>query len=113
MEKILAAFRNSLKGLKSAFSSERAFRQELALAAFFLPLGLWLGQNGAEKALLAGSVLLILVVELLNTAIEAVTDRISAEIHPLSGKAKDVASAAVLLTLVNAGIIWVCAALPD
>ncbi len=76
------------------------------LVAAGLPLGLWLGPGGVEKALLAGSLVLVLIVELLNSALEAVVDRIGAERHPLSGRAKDLGSAAVLLTLLLAAGVW-------
>ena len=96
----------SWRGLVACFRSEAAFRQELALAAVLLPLGLWLGDTGVERALLSGSVLLILIVELLNTGVEYVVDRIGAELHELSGKAKDIASAAVFLALLNLILVW-------
>lgn len=95
----------SKQGLQSALK-ETAFQHELLLCAVGVPLGLWLGENGAEKALLVGSLLLVLVVELLNSAIEAVVDRIGLERHELSGKAKDLGSAAVLVSLLLAGLVW-------
>ena len=82
------------------------FRQELALALVLVPLGLWLGNSGIERALLVGSILLVLIVELLNTGVEYVVDRFGGEIHELSGKAKDIASAAVFLALCNVAIVW-------
>jgi diacylglycerol kinase (ATP) len=102
-----AAFLNSVKGYKSTWDTEEAFRQEVYLLAIAVPLGLWLGDNGIEKALLVGSVLLVAIVELLNTGIEVVVDRISYERHELSGKAKDIGSAAVLTALFLAGLTWV------
>jgi diacylglycerol kinase (ATP) len=105
LRRILDATRYSLAGLRAALT-EAAFRQELALSAVLVPLGLYLGRSGVERALLAGSVLQVLVVELLNTAVEAVVDRVSVEDHDLSKRAKDIGSAAVLLSLVLAGAVW-------
>lgn len=104
--RLVQATRCSIAGLTAAVRGETAFRQELMLAAVLLPAGLWLGRTGVERALLAGSVLLVLVVELLNSAIEAAVDRVSLERHPLAGRAKDIASAAVMLSLVNAALVW-------
>ena len=104
--RIIRAARYSWQGLVTCYKTEAAFRQELALAVVLLPLGLWLGDNGIERALLAGSVLLVLIVELINTGVEYVVDRIGAEYHELSGKAKDIASAAVFLALVNLALVW-------
>jgi len=106
LKRVLDATRYSLAGLAAACRHEAAFRQELALAAVLLPLALWLGEDGAERALLAGSVVLVLVVEVLNSAVEAVVDRIGDEIHPLAGRAKDLGSAAVFLALANAALVW-------
>lgn len=110
--RIHAAFFNSMNGLKAAWLSEEAFRQEIYLLAVAGPLGFWFGESGFEKALLVGSVLLILIVELLNTGIEIVVDRISFEHHELSGRAKDVASSAVFLALTLAGLTWLLILLP-
>lgn len=96
----------SRDGLRAAWRHEAAFREEVLLALVAVPLGLWLGRTGLEKALLAASVLLVLVVELLNSAVEAVVDRVSAERHDLSKRAKDLGSAAVLLTLAAAALVW-------
>lgn len=104
--RLLLAFVNSWKGFKGALRFEAAFRQEVALAVILLPLGLWLGKSGVEKALLLGSVVLVLIVELLNTGIETVVDRIGLERHELSGLAKDVGSTAVLLSFGLLGIVW-------
>jgi diacylglycerol kinase (ATP) len=104
--RLVDATRASLAGLAAAMRHEEAFRIELAAALIFLPLGLWLGANGVERALLAGSVLWVLIVELLNSGIEAVVDRISLEHHSLSKRAKDFGSAAVLISLVIAGGVW-------
>ena len=99
------AARWSLDGLRAGLS-EAAFRQELVLAAVLVPLGLYLGSNGSARALLVGSVLLVLIVELANSAIEAAVDRISLEEHPLAKRAKDLGSAAVMLSLLNVAVLW-------
>jgi diacylglycerol kinase (ATP) len=96
----------SWQGFKAAYKSEEAFRQEVFLCIIMLPLGLYLGNNGIEKAILVGAILLIPIVELLNTGIEVLTDRVGTDHHELSGRAKDIGSAAVLLSLINATIIW-------
>jgi len=101
------AFGASRKGLIGAFREEAAFRQELALAVFAVPLGLWLGRSGVERALLVAPMLLVLIVELLNSAIEAVVDQLSPERNELAALAKDVGSAAVLLSLVSGALVWV------
>jgi len=93
-------------GLVAAIRHEEAFRQELALAVVLLPLGVYLGHSGIERALLAGSVLLVLIVELLNSAVEAAVDRVGAEPHALSARAKDMGSAAVALALGNVVLVW-------
>lgn len=98
----------SLAGLRAGWT-EPSFRLEACLAFVMLPLAFWLGRGWVEVALLAGSVLLVLIVELLNTAVEAAIDRIGLERHALSKRAKDIGSAAVLLTLVLAGGIWLAA----
>ncbi len=85
---------------------EDAFRWELTLVALLTPLALWLGSTGVERALLIGSLLIVLIVELLNSAVEATVDRISFENHRLAKRAKDIGSAAVMLSLVNAGVVW-------
>lgn len=100
------AFIWSTNGIKTAWKNELAFRIETIVVILFMPLGIWLGQSAAEKALLIASCLLILIIELLNSAIEAVVDRIGAEHHELSGRAKDMGSAAAFLAMVTAGIIW-------
>ena len=102
----------SRDGLRDAWRHEAAFRQELLLVAVLLPLGLYLGKTGIEKALLVGSVLFVLIVELLNSAVEAVVDRVSAEHHDLSKRAKDLGSAAVMLALANAAVVWGLTLLP-
>ena len=100
------AFVSSAKGFVGAFREEAAFRQELLFAGLALPLALWLGHSGIERALLTGPVLLILIVELLNSAIEATVDRISLERHVLAGLAKDIGSAAVMLSFILLGVVW-------
>jgi diacylglycerol kinase (ATP) len=106
MRRLVLAFVNSWKGFRGAFRFEAAFRQEVALAVVLLPLGVYLGKTGVEKALLVSSVLLVLIVELLNTGIETVVDRIGLERHDLSGLAKDVGSTAVLLSFGVLIVIW-------
>lgn len=96
----------SLDGLAAAYRGEDAFRQEVLLAVLLIPLALWSPVSGVGKALLVGSVLLVLVVELLNSAIEAVTDRVSIEDHVLAKQAKDMGSAAVLLSLLLLAAVW-------
>ena len=105
MRRILKAAGYSFAGFKAALS-EAAFRQELILAVFLIPAGLFLGRNGVERALLIGSVLLVLIVELLNSAIEATVDRVSLDEHSLAKRAKDIASAAVMVTLLNVPLTW-------
>lgn len=106
LRRLLLAFVNSWKGFKGAFQAEAAFRQEVVLAAILLPAALWLGDSGVERALLISSVLLVLIVELLNTCIETVVDRIGLERHELSGLAKDVGSTAVLLAFAILLVVW-------
>jgi diacylglycerol kinase (ATP) len=97
---------NSLRGLKHCYHSEAAFRQEVWAALVLVPMAVWLGQTAVERTLLVGSVLVVMIVELLNTGIEVVVDRISHERHHLSGFAKDLGSSAVLLALLLAAITW-------
>jgi diacylglycerol kinase (ATP) len=96
----------SMRGLRGAFREEAAFRQELALAVVVIPLAMWLGHTGVERALLIAPMLLTLVVELINSAIEATVDRIGFERHVLAGLAKDIGSAAVLMSLFLLGVVW-------
>ena len=103
---LFRATRHSLRGLAGAFASELAFRLDVLLFVALTPLALWLGKTGIERALLIGSMLLLLIVELLNTGIEKAIDRISLEHHRLSGLAKDTASAAVFCALVNVVAVW-------
>jgi diacylglycerol kinase (ATP) len=106
LTRLFLAFGNSLKGFVGAFREEAAFRQELALAAVVIPAGLWFGQTGVERALLVSPMLLILIVELLNSAVETAIDRIGPEHHELSGLAKDIGSAAVLAAFLLLGAVW-------
>ena len=102
----LRAFVVSARGLAAAWREEAAFRQELAAFAVAAPLGLWLARNGVERALLVAPLLLVLVVELLNSSIEAAVDRLGPERHHLAAMAKDCGSAAVLVSLVLCGACW-------
>ena len=104
--RLYQAFGWSMSGLKATFVHEAAFRQELFLCLVMVPLTFYFGRTGVEKALLLGSLFLILIVELLNSSIEAAIDRIGEEEHELSRRAKDMGSAAVFLSLLNAGVIW-------
>ena len=106
LRRIVRAAGFSWKGLCAAFQNEAAFRQELALTLLIVPLALWLGETALERAVMTGAWLIVPIVELLNSAIEAVVDRVGDEYHPLAGRAKDVGSAAVFLAFVNAGIVW-------
>jgi diacylglycerol kinase (ATP) len=106
LRRLINATGYSLSGFAAAWRAEDAFRQEVALAVVMIPLGLWLGKTGVERALLVGSVLLVLLVELLNSAVEATVDRVSLDDHNLAKRAKDIGSAAVMLSLVNVGVIW-------
>lgn len=108
LERVWHATLISLQGLRSGWA-ETAFRQEAILAMVAVPLAFWLGQSWVEVALLAGSVVLVLIVELLNTAVESAIDRIGPEWHDLSKRAKDTGSAAVLLALLVAGSTWAAA----
>jgi len=106
MKRILKALVYSLQGLKATFVSEPAFRQEILLAVVLVPFAFWLDVTVVERVLLISSVVLVLMAELVNTAVEAVVDRISDAKHVLSGKAKDVGSALVLVALVHAAVVW-------
>jgi diacylglycerol kinase (ATP) len=104
--RVMRALGASINGLVGAFREEAAFRQELALALVVVPLGLWLGHSGVERALLIAPMLLILIVELVNSAIEATVDRIGFERHTLAGLAKDIGSAAVFMSFVLLTAVW-------
>jgi diacylglycerol kinase (ATP) len=112
LQRLINATRYSLDGLVAAARHENAFRQELMLAAVLVPLGLWLGNDGVERALMVGSVLLVLVVELLNSAVEATVDRVSLEDHRLAKRAKDIGSAAVMVSLLTVGAVWLLVLFP-
>lgn len=105
--RLLNALRYSARGLDAALKHESAFRQELLLAALLLPLGIWLATGITTALLLAGSVVLVLIVELINSALEALADAVTLEHHPLIGRAKDMGSAAVLLSLLFCGATWI------
>ena len=104
--RIVRATRYSLTGLRSAIRGEAAFRQELILALVLTPVAIWLGENGVERALMIAALLVVLIVELVNSAIEAVVDRVGTEFHDLSGRAKDLGSAAVFISLLSVPIVW-------
>ncbi|MCW8848200.1 MAG: diacylglycerol kinase [Sedimenticola sp.] len=107
LRRIINAWGYSIAGFKACFQHEAAFRQELFGLVVLLPLALYLGQSGVERALLAGSLLLVLLMELVNSAVEAVVDRFGGEQHALSGRAKDLGSAAVFLAIAAATLTWV------
>ncbi len=109
IDRIVRAAGHSASGLRLAYTGENAFKQEVWLAAAMLPASLWLGQGWVQVTLLAGSVLLVMIVELLNSGIEAVVDRVSYEWHELSKRAKDLGSAAVMLSLLLCAGIWIAA----
>lgn len=96
----------SWAGLRSAWAHEAAFRQECMAAAVLIPAAFWLGQGAVERSLLIGVVLVVLIVELLNSAVEAAVDRIGTDHHLLAGRAKDLGSAAVFMSLLLAGCVW-------
>ena len=104
--RLLRAFGYSFQGVLHTWREEAAFRQEVALSLLVIPTGLYLGQSGVERALLVSPMLLILVVEMLNSAVEAVVDRSGTERHPLAGMAKDMGSAAVMLSFALLGTVW-------
>lgn len=104
--RFIKAAQYSWKGLKASFKHEEAFRQELFLVIILAPIALWLGETGVERALMLGSLLLVLIVELLNSAVEAEVDRHGTEFNKLAGRAKDMGSAAVMISLINVAVIW-------
>lgn len=104
---IINAFKYTFAGLHSAWKNELAFRWELAVAIIMIPLGFWLGRSAVERALLIASILLILLTELVNSAFEAVVDRIGPERHELSKRAKDLGSAAAFVSMVTAALVWI------
>lgn len=105
-KQILKALRWSWQGLKAGFAFEASFRLEVYLFVIFAPLGLWLGHGPIEKAMLVGSLILVLGAELLNSAVEAIVDKASPEFHVLAGRAKDMGSAAVFLLMLNVMLCW-------
>lgn len=104
--RILNATRFSIAGLAAAWQNEAAFRQECVLTIILFPVALWLGQDAVERVLLIGSCLLVLIVELLNSGIEAIVDRVGTDHHELSGRAKDFGSAAVFVSLILVLFVW-------
>jgi diacylglycerol kinase (ATP) len=106
VKKLHRACRYSRAGLKAAFVHEPAFRKEIYLLIVLIPLGYWLAENGVERALLIGSLLLVPIVELLNSGLEAVVDRVGLESHELSRRAKDMGSAAVFVCNLLVGVVW-------
>jgi diacylglycerol kinase (ATP) len=110
--RILLAAKWSMQGLRAAWLHESSFRLEVYLFVILAPLGWWLGQNGVERALMIGSVLLVLSIELLNSAVEAVIERYGPEHHELAGRAKDMGSAAVFVLLLNVAMVWGAILLP-
>ena len=106
LRRVWNAFFYSMEGLRAALRHEDAFRQEVILAAILIPVALFLPATGVGRALMAGSVLLVLMVELLNSAVEAAVDRVSYENHELAKRAKDIGSAAVFVSLVNVPVVW-------
>lgn len=106
LRRLLNAFGYSMAGIKAAYKNEDAFRQEVLMAIVMIPLAFYLGETGLEKAIMIASVLLVIIVELLNSSIEATVDRISLENHNLAKRAKDIGSAAVLISLVNLAVVW-------
>ena len=107
-KKLWQATKYSMQGLTSAIEHEFAFRLEIFIAAIAVPMALYFSKTGLERALLLGSLLLVFIVELLNSAVEAVVDRISLEHHSLSGRAKDLGSAAVFVACLNVLVVWFC-----
>ena len=112
LQRLVNAWRFSQLGFKAAYQHEEAFRQEVWALLVLLPLSLWLGETPVERAMLLGSLLLVPIVELLNSAIETNVDRVGLEHHELSGRAKDIASAAVFLVIVFATSVWALILIP-
>lgn len=106
IKRLLKATQFSWQGFRAAYRHEEAFRQEVWALLIAVPLAFWLGENGVEQALLIGSVVLLIIVELLNSAVEAAIDRVGSEYHELSGRAKDMGSAAVLVAVLNIFLVW-------
>lgn len=112
LQRIINATGYSLKGLRAAYMHEQAFREEVWILIVLIPLGIWLGDTGVERALLIGSWIIVLVAELLNSAVEAAVDRVGLEHHKLSGRAKDLGSAAVMCAIALSFLVWGCILLP-
>ncbi|MBY6190070.1 diacylglycerol kinase [Microbulbifer agarilyticus] len=112
ISRLIDATEYSRQGLLATWRNEAAFRQEVSLAVILIPAALWLGESGVERALLIGVTLLVMIVELMNSAVEAVVDRIGPEKHPLSKIAKDTGSAAVSISLLLWVSTWACILLP-
>jgi diacylglycerol kinase (ATP) len=106
IKRLANAFKYSVAGTLAAFKHEDAFRQEVILSIVLIPLAIYLGETTTDQALMISSVLLIIIVELLNSSVEATVDRISVKRHKLAKRAKDIGSAAVFFSLVNASVIW-------
>ena len=106
LRRLINAFGYSMDGFKAAYQHEDAFRQEVWLSLVLIPLAFYLETDALHRILMVGSVLLVMIVELLNSAVEAVVDRVSIERHALAKRAKDIGSAAVLLALINLGVVW-------
>ena len=109
LDRVIRATGYSLDGLRAAYTGESAFRQEFWAAVVLSPTAWWVGRTWVEVALLVGSVVLMLIVELLNSGIEAAVDRVSFEMHPYAKRAKDIASAAVFLSVMGCGALWIAA----
>ena len=106
LRRLINAFGYSMEGLSAAYKNEDAFRQELRLALVLIPLAAYLGRTGMERAVMIACVFLVVIVELLNSSVEATVDRISLDHHLLAKRAKDIGSAAVLLSLLNLAVVW-------
>jgi diacylglycerol kinase (ATP) len=106
LRRLINAFGYSMEGLSAAYKNEDAFRQELRLAFILIPLAAYLGSTGMERAVMIACVFLVIIVELLNSSVEATVDRISLDHHLLAKRAKDIGSAAVLLSLINLVVVW-------
>lgn len=106
LRRLINAFGYSMDGFKAAYQHEDAFRMEVWMAIVLIPLALYFGHGGIERAILVASVILVVIIELINSAIEATVDHTSLEKHMLAKRAKDIGSAAVLLSLINMGIVW-------
>lgn len=111
LRRLFNAFGYSMAGLKAAYKNEDAFRQEVVMAIVLIPLAIYLGDGGIARAVMVASVILVVIVELLNSSIEATVDRISLDNHMLAKRAKDIGSAAVLISLVNMAVVWALALL--